>query len=78
MILDREELIQKLIEIVKKLTRSSEVNSDSSTENLTQWDSLAYMAIISELEITYGVNVTQENIDKFDSIENIADLIVNK
>tara|TARA_B110000008_G_C16942630_1_gene553124 strand:- start:1447 stop:1683 length:237 start_codon:yes stop_codon:yes gene_type:complete len=78
MILDREELIQELIEIVKKLTRSSEVNSDSSTENLTQWDSLAYMAIISELEITYGVNVTQENIDKFDSIENIADLIVNK
>ena len=78
MILDREELIQELIEIVKKLTRSSEVNSDSSTENLPKWDSLAYMAIISELEITYEVNVTQENIDKFDSIENIADLILNK
>ena len=72
MTIDREELIQELIEIVKKLTRSSEVNSDSSTENLPKWDSLAYMAIISELEIISTSNLFSSQIASliiFDSLE---------
>jgi acyl carrier protein len=78
MINDKEKIIQNLIEIVKKTVRNNKVNRDSSTKNLPQWDSLAYMAIISEVELLYDLTVTQDNIEKFDSIQSIADLIKNK
>ena len=78
MIDEQEKIIQELVEIVKRLTRSAKVNSYSSTENLPQWDSLSYMTIISEVEAIYGVSVTQDNIEKFDSIQSIAELILHK
>jgi|TARA_B110000240_G_C13279387_1_gene359400 acyl carrier protein len=78
MIHDQIKLTHDLVEIVKKLTRSSQVDSNSSTENLPQWDSLSYMAIISEIEVIYEVSVTQDNIEKFDSIKSIAKLILQK
>jgi acyl carrier protein len=78
MIDEQDKIIQELVEIVKRLTRSAKVNSYSSTENLPQWDSLSYMAIISEVEDIYGVSVTQDNIENFDSILSIAELILHK
>ena len=75
---EREKIINNLIEIIKKIVRSNEVNSDSSTVNLPQWDSLSYMAIISEVEVVYHVLVTQDNIENFDSIQSIADIILSK
>ena len=78
MIDEQEKIIQELVEIVKRLTRSAKVNGYSSTENLPQWDSLSYMSIISEVEVIYGVSVTQDNIEKFDSIQSIAELILHK
>lgn len=74
---DQEKLTQSIIDIVKAVTRCNEVNSSSSTENLSQWDSMAYMAIISEVELNYGVEITQNNIQKFDSIQSIVRLIQN-
>ena len=78
MIDEQEKIVQELVEIVQKLTRNNNVNTDSSTGNLPQWDSLAYMSIISEVEVVYGVSVTQDNIEKFDSIKSIAKLILQK
>ena len=75
---EREKIINNLIEIIKKIVRSNEVNSGSSTVNLPQWDSLSYMAIISEVEVVYDVSITQDNIENFDSIQSIADIILNK
>ena len=75
---DPNELTQEIIEIVKSVTRSDGVDRDSSTENLSQWDSLAYMSIISEIEIKYEVDVTEENINSFDSIKSIVDIVLNK
>jgi len=75
---ERKKIINNLIEIIKKIVRSNAVNSDSSTVNLPQWDSLSYMAIISEVEVVYHVSVTQDNIENFDLIQSIADIILSK
>tara|TARA_B110001454_G_C12572931_1_gene372698 strand:- start:104 stop:343 length:240 start_codon:yes stop_codon:yes gene_type:complete len=72
---DYEELTQSIIRIVKNITRYSEVNRDSSTQSLSQWDSLAYMSILSEVELKYEVEVTEENINDFDSIESIVNIV---
>ena len=75
---DQEKLTQSIIDIVKAVTMCNEVNSSSSTENLSQWDSMAYMAIISEVELNYGVEITQNNIQKFDSIQILFSLYIHQ
>lgn len=72
---DHEELTKSVIEIVKNATRTGEVNKDSSTKSLSQWDSLAYMSILSEVEINYEIEITEQNINNFDSIESIVNIV---
>ena len=69
------ELTSSLIEIVKKATKSNEINIESSMFNTENWDSLAYMSIVSELELNYGIEITQENIQSFDSVKSILSLL---
>tara|TARA_Y100001970_G_C14256833_1_gene876169 strand:+ start:5229 stop:5480 length:252 start_codon:yes stop_codon:yes gene_type:complete len=70
-----EELTESIIEIVKEATRCNDVSSDSSTETLSEWDSLAYMSILSEIEVDYDVEITEDNIASFDSISSIVGII---
>jgi len=72
---NEEELTQSIIDIVQEATRSNIVNKNSSTENLSEWDSLAYMSIISEIEIEYEVEITEDNIEDFDSVSSIVKII---
>ena len=70
-----QEIALNVIEIVKKATKSNEINTKSSMLNTENWDSLAYMTIVSELELNYAIEVTQENIQSFDSVESILSLL---
>ncbi len=70
-----QEIVLNVIEIVKKSTKSNEINTKSSMLNTENWDSLAYMSIVSELELNYAIEVTQENIQNFDSVESILSLL---
>ena len=72
---NEEELIQAIIEIVKEATRSNNVSKDSSTDTLSEWDSLAYMSILSEIEVEYSLEITEDNIEKFNSISSIVGII---
>ena len=72
---NEEELTRSVVEIVRVVTRSNEVNEDSSTETLSEWDSLAYMSILSEIEVDYDVEITEDNIGSFDSISSIVQII---
>jgi acyl carrier protein len=78
MVDDEEDLIRSVIKIIKSVTRSDEVDAASSTENLQKWDSLAYMEIISEIEVTFDVEITEKNIDEFGSVMSIVTVILNK
>ena len=71
----KEDLTISIIELVKEATRSNSVSKDSSTETLSEWDSLAYMAILSEIEVEYNVEITEHNIESFDSISSIVEII---
>ncbi len=72
---NKEELTISIIEVVKEATRSNSVSKDSSTETLSEWDSLAYMSILSEIEVEYNVEITEHNIESFDSISSIVEII---
>ena len=76
--IDREEVSNNIIKIVQNVTRIGDVDRNSSQQNLIQWDSLAYMAIISEVEARYLIEITQNNISEFTSVESICNLILEQ
>jgi len=75
---DKEKLTQNIIDIVKNITKCNNIDLSSNRDNIPQWDSMAYMTIISEVEFNYKVSITQDNIEQFYSIESIVNLIAKK
>ena len=51
------------------------VSPEASQENFPEWDSMAYLSILSSIEDEFGISVSQENIDNFGSIPQIIDEI---
>jgi acyl carrier protein len=72
----RESLTSEVISIVSMVTNCGDITETASTENIMQWDSLAYMTILSEIEINYDLEINEENINKFESISSIVSLII--
>lgn len=67
----------RVIEIVQKITKDSSITRLTSQNEVVSWDSLAYLVIVAEVENEFGIVVSTENIDSFDSVENIIELILN-
>ena len=65
--------------VVEFLTKEPSINPlmgwESSTDTLSEWDSLAYMSILSEIEVEYSLEITEDNIEKFNSISSIVGII---
>ncbi len=72
---ENDEILESVIAIVKQATRSEDVDKSSSTENFPKWDSLAYMSVVGEVEIKFGIEITEMNINDFNSIEAIVDIV---
>ena len=67
---DSNELI-KIKEIICRVLNIDEIDDSAEQEDYIEWDSLAYLSIISELEVQFNINISSKNINNFDSIENI-------
>ena len=48
-----------------------EVPPDAIQENFSDWDSMAYLSILSSIEDEFGVSISEENIDKFGGVLQI-------
>lgn len=66
---------QKVIEVVKEVTRELNIDLNSTDQNVTDWDSMAYLLIASKIEEFFGVEVSIDNIEKFNSVRSIINLI---
>ena len=65
----------QIIEIVKKITHNSRVDINSTDKSVEGWDSLAYLLIAEKIEELFDVEMNNENIDRFDSIRNVLEMI---
>lgn len=63
-------------EVVAKALEISEdmLNENSAIGETPNWDSLNQVAIIGELEINYGIQIPNENIEKYTNMKSIIDL----
>lgn len=66
---------QKVIEVVKEVTRDPSIDINSTDQNVTDWDSMAYLVIASKIEDFFGVEVSINNIERFNSVSSIINLI---
>jgi len=52
-----------------------EVSSKSTQKEFSEWDSMAYLTILSYIEDEFDISISGENIDKFGSIPQIINEI---
>ena len=68
-----EVIEKKVIEIVADVLNVEDINLKSSQEKLDEWDSMAYLSVISRLEEEFNIEINQENINNFTSIKKIIE-----
>lgn len=51
------------------------VEPEAAQENFPEWDSMAYLSILSNIEDEFEISVSEENIDNFGSIPQILNEI---
>ncbi len=66
--------VQSIIAETLNLT-IEEVAPESAQENFSEWDSMAYLTILSSIEDEFGISVSQENIDNFGGVPQIMEEI---
>lgn len=65
------EIREKVKAIVMRVLNVESISDEAKRQDYGEWDSLAYLSIIANLENEFNVQVTPENINNFDSIPNI-------
>ena len=66
---------QKVIALVSTALNVNSINLQSSQENTSEWDSLAYLSVISIIEEEFEIEISEKNINNFGSVKNILNEI---
>ena len=66
---------EKVIAVVSNILNVKNIDLQSSQENTSEWDSLAYLSIISAMEEEFEIEITEKNINNFISVKNILNEI---
>ena len=65
---------KEIIKLVKDIL-NEKINLNSNQSNCKNWDSMAYLSILSSLEKKYKIKINQKNFSKFNSIKNILRIL---
>ena len=66
---------EKVIAIVSNTLNGKSIDLQSSQENTSEWDSLAYLSVVCALEEEFAIEISEENISCFGSIKEILNEI---
>lgn len=67
---------ERILEIMRIVFETNDVNVNSTQENCSAWDSMAQLNLALELEEEFGISLEPEEISKmksFDEIKNIVE-----
>ena len=62
--LNYSETEQKVITLVSTDLNVNSIDLQSSQENISEWDSLAYLSVVCALEEEFAIEISEENISK--------------
>lgn len=66
------DLTDRVKDVLKQELNLESIADDAKQGDYPEWDSLTYLRIVVALENAFGIEVTPENINKFNSIGSIA------
>lgn len=69
---------KKVVEILKEVLETSDIDINTVQRNCEKWDSLAQLNIASELEDVFKISLEPEDIAKLTSVASIVDILKNK
>ena len=80
---DNSEFIKTLKEILIDVLDIEDVNNfrvtkDSKIHDFPEWDSLAHINIITQLETFYGIRFSLNELEDLSTIENIYRSVISK
>jgi acyl carrier protein len=77
--MNKESILEKMTEVFRDVFGNDELGICESTnaEDIEEWDSLYNITLISELEDTFSVEFTLEQIASFKNVGEIADAIIS-
>lgn len=75
MSLNSDMLTKDVIGILEDILQQNDITEKSMQEDIPEWDSMAYMTIISVVESKYDIEITQDNIGGFYSVQSIVSLL---
>ncbi len=68
---DRKAMEEKLIGLCRVLFERDDITMDSDREEIEQWDSLAHVMLIGEVESEFRVKIPFEAIGQIRSLKDI-------
>jgi len=77
---DHKEIIKELENIFRKILNDNQINlkSDTTSDDLEQWDSLNHILIILEIEKSFLIKITAGEIAELKSVGKICQLVKEK
>ncbi len=70
--------IEQIFREVMELDDDVELRGDMNSDNLDEWDSLASMSLIMELEKEFGIKYEFDDILQMDSLEAVIQITAGK
>lgn len=66
---------EKIIEILKDVFETENVDENSSQENIESWDSMHQLSLAFELESGFNISFEPEEIAKMKSVDDIVNIL---
>ena len=71
-------LEEKILEIMRETFGVEEVSTDASQKNCEQWDSLRHLALASELEDAFDLELEPEEIAEMTDFSRVMAMLESK
>lgn len=68
----------KIIQCLQNIFENQEIDINSSAENLNEWDSVAMINIVLEIENQFKVKINANDITNLKSYKSIKKILSNK
>lgn len=74
--MNRQEIFKKLNEVFSDIFDEDIVVTDATTSaDITEWDSLTHITLISEIEDTFGIKFSMKDVLGMANVGEMADII---
>jgi len=64
-------LVDQVKEILMEELNAESIDDNAKQEDYSEWDSLTYLRIVTAIESKFDIEITPDNINRFNSVANI-------